>query len=105
MFHPTSTTTETMLMRRGTPADAPQIAVLARLEDRRLPAGPFLVAELSGTVAAAISLSSGTVVADPFRPTSDAVAMLRLRAAQIRGAGELAARRAQRAPQPFAAAA
>lgn len=88
--------TEPVLMRRSTAADAARIRVLARLDDKRLPAGPFLVAEVSGEVVAALSLTSGTIVADPFRPTSDAVAMLRLRGLQVSGTNELHERRAAR---------
>jgi hypothetical protein len=54
------------------------------------------VAELGDEVVAAHSLSTGSVVADPFRLTGDAVAMLRLRAAQVGMTGELAARRTLR---------
>jgi hypothetical protein len=84
---------EPMLMRRAVAADAGRIWELARLDDKRLPAGPFLVAELAGSIEAAVSLSSGAVVANPFRLTADAVAMLRLRAAQVSERGELAERR------------
>ena len=105
MFLPTSTSTDTMLMRRDTPADDAAIAVLARLDDKRLPAGPFLVAEMSGEIVAALSLSSGTAVADPFRPTGDAVAMLHLRAMQIGAAGEPAGSRLSRFPQRLVTAA
>jgi hypothetical protein len=73
---------EPMLMRRATAADAGRIWELARLDDKRLPAGPYLVAELAGSIEAAVSLSSGSVVANPFRLTADAVAKLRIRAAQ-----------------------
>jgi hypothetical protein len=83
-------------MRRATIADADRIRELARLDDKRLPAGPFLVADVAGEIVAALSLSSGTVVADPFRLTADAVAMLRLRAAQVSGASELDQRRTRR---------
>ena len=86
----TSLHTEPFLMRRATIADAARLRELARLDDKRLPAGPFIVAEVPGEVVAAVSLSSGTIVADPFRPTSDAVAMLRLRALQVRGESALA---------------
>jgi hypothetical protein len=97
-----------MLMRRATEADAARIRVIARLDDKRLPSGPFLVAELSGEVVAALSLTSGTVVADPFRPTADAVAMLRLRRAQVSAVDELTVRRergsaSDRAPATIAA--
>src|SRR4051812_25467359 len=98
MNHFTSTTsTESMLMRRAAAADSARIWELARLDNKRLPDGPFLVAELDGSVEAAVSLSSGTVVADPFRLTADAVAMLKLRASQLTAGGELAERRAGRA--------
>jgi hypothetical protein len=103
MNHITSTTShkiaaEPMLMRRATAADSARIWELARLDDSRLPAGPFLVAEVGGEIEAAVSLSSGAVVADPFRLTADAVAMLRLRAAQVAGGGETAARDARHRP-------
>jgi hypothetical protein len=43
-----------------------------------------------------VSLASGAVVADPFRFTGDAVAILRLRAAQVGMTSELAERRTHR---------
>jgi hypothetical protein len=88
--------TEPVLMRRAAITDAARIRELARLDDKRMPAGPFLVADVAGEIVAAVSLSSGTVVADPFRPTADAVAMLRLRAAQVGMTSELDSRRAAR---------
>ena len=72
-----------VLVRRATAADAAHIDALARLDSRKLPQGPFLVAELGGEAVAAMSLTDGTVVADPFRRTRDAADMLRLRAAQL----------------------
>jgi hypothetical protein len=117
MFHLTSTrptsiglqgfesAPEAVLMRRATAADAARVRELAYLDDRRLPAGPFLVTELGGEIVAALSLGSGTVVADPFRRTSDAVAMLRLRAAQVGGASELNEHRTVRGSAPTALAA
>jgi hypothetical protein len=96
----TSPHTEPVLMRRAAIADAVRIRELARLDDKRLPAGPFLVADLADETVAAISLSTGTVVADPFRLTADAVAMLRLRAAQVGTASALGAHRfARRQPE------
>ena len=110
MTYITSTTTsESVLMRRATGSDTARIQLLARLDDKRMPAGPFLVAEVGGEVVAAKSLSTGSVVADPFRPTADTVAMLELRASQVGPAGsELAAHRTirrQPAEQRFAVAA
>ena len=89
----TTSTSEAVLMRRAGADDSARIRTLALLDDRRMPAGPFLLAEVGGEVVAARSLSTGAVVADPFRLTSDIVAMLRLRADQM---SELEARRARR---------
>ena len=87
---------EAVLMRRAGIGDAARIRELASLDNKRRPAGPFLVAEVSGEIVAAMSLSRGIVVADPFRLTSDVVAMLRLRAAQVTDAGQLEALRTAR---------
>jgi hypothetical protein len=95
-------TNEAVLMRRATVEDTARIRTLALLDDKRMPAGPFLVAELGGEIVAARSLASGTVVADPFRLTSDIVAMLRLRAAQV---SDLGSRRARRDSFQYAVAA
>jgi hypothetical protein len=100
MTYFTSTTStpvaEAVLMRRATADDAARVRLLALLDNKRLPAGPFLVAEASGEIVAARSLSTGAVVADPFRLTSDIVSMLRLRAGQIGATSELDERRARR---------
>jgi hypothetical protein len=51
----------------------------------RLPLGSrVLIGEMDGTPAAALSLRTGRVVADPSRPTDRLVASLRMRAAAIR---------------------
>jgi hypothetical protein len=100
MTYFTSTTSspmaEAVLMRRATAEDAARIRVLALLDNKRMPSGPFLVAEASGEIVAARSLSTSAVVADPFRLTSDIVAMLSLRAGQIGPVSQLQAQRAQR---------
>lgn len=74
---------EPVAIRHAADEDSARIRTLAHLDDRRLPAGPYLVGELAGEIVAAISLSTGEVVADPFRRTAQAADMLRLRAAQI----------------------
>lgn len=91
---------DAVTMRRATAADAARLRALAQLDDKRLPTGPFLVADVAGEIVAAVSIPTRIAVADPFRPTADAVAMLRLRAAQVSApvapalvqAGRLAAR-------------
>ena len=60
------------------------LARLAALAGRRALAGDVLLAEVAGEPWAALSLDETRVVADPFRPTAELVALLRARAGQIR---------------------
>lgn len=73
-----------LTIRLSVAADATQLRRLAYMDSARPLSGPALLAEQGGTVIAALSLSDGAVVADPFVPSADAVAMLRLRATQLR---------------------
>jgi len=66
--------------------DADALRILAERDSARVPAGRLLAAQVGGELVAAISLESRAVIADPFRPTADAVELLRRRAAQIRRA-------------------
>ena len=74
-----------MTIRRARTDDAPTLHRLELLDDYALPAGDALVAEEDGEPIAAVHVASGTAVADPFRRTAAPVALLRLRAAQLRG--------------------
>ncbi|HEX8067559.1 MAG TPA: hypothetical protein VF520_13655 [Thermoleophilaceae bacterium] len=67
--------------------DRSELERLAALDSARVPAGETLVAEVGGRIRAALSLSGGGVVADPFRPTGSLAALLELRARQLRGEG------------------
>jgi hypothetical protein len=58
-----------------------ELARVAERDSRPLPPAPRLVAERDGTVLAILSLETGEVVADPFRPTAELVELLRCRAA------------------------
>src|SRR3954470_16886719 len=91
-----TTSTEPVLMRPATGADIARVWELARLDDKRMPAGPFLVAEVAGEIEAAVSLWGGAGCADPSARPADAGAMLRRRASQVGVTSELAARRAAR---------
>jgi hypothetical protein len=75
-----------LVLRRGRPADAAEIATVAELDNARPLTGHTIVAEAGGRIVAAISLHDGRVVADPFAPTADVVEMLRLRTAGGRSA-------------------
>jgi len=64
-------------LRAAHPDDAPDVARLAALDSRRLPAGPLLLAEESGVLRAALAVASGEAIADPFAPTEHLLALLR----------------------------
>jgi hypothetical protein len=70
-------------IRCATDADLASIRGVALLDNQRPPRGPALVAEVAGEVVAVFAIDSSTVVANPFKPTADAVALLRLRAEQL----------------------
>ncbi len=67
--------------------------VLAELDSAPALGGRRLLALSDGWPVAAISLEDGRVVANPFTPTAEAVAMLRLRAGQLDRAAERHPRR------------
>jgi hypothetical protein len=73
-------------LRFALPADAEAIDRLAQLDSRRAPRGAVLVAEVGGELWAALSLDDQHAVADPFRPTTEIVALLVERARQLRRA-------------------
>jgi hypothetical protein len=91
---------ESVTLRPMDSADAPALQRLAELESRWFPPpGPHLVAVSEGRVDAAISLSTGEVIADPFRRTAELCELLRLHARARRVArDEQRARRAR--PRP-----
>lgn len=66
--------------------DALVLARLAALDSSDQPLQPILLAEVDGQLRAALSLSDGTVIADPFRRTTAIVELLRARARQLGGA-------------------
>ncbi|MBX5468469.1 MAG: hypothetical protein IRZ21_01050 [Thermoleophilaceae bacterium] len=63
--------------------DLDAIRALAALEGRPEPDGAVLVADVGGRVVAALPLDDREPIADPFTPTADVVALLKLRAAQV----------------------
>jgi len=64
-------------VRLGAPPDVGALARLAGLDSRPLPRGPHLVAERDGRIDAALSVSTGELVADPFRRTAELRELLR----------------------------
>ncbi|HZH23684.1 MAG TPA: hypothetical protein VEY49_02175 [Solirubrobacteraceae bacterium] len=73
----------TVVIRSAHSPDGDLLDGLARLDSQRPLAGDVLVAEQDGELVAA--LAGDRVIADPFRPTADVVALLRVRAGRARG--------------------
>jgi hypothetical protein len=90
-----------LTIRPAREADERALAVLAQLDSAPPLAGERLVAESDGRLVAAISLADGRVVADPFVPSADGAALLRVREAQRSLAlGWTRGRRRRRRPRP-----
>lgn len=72
-------------VRPAGPADTAALRRLAQLDSARPLRGDALLAETGGRLVGAVELESGRAVADPFLPSANAVALLRLRARQLLG--------------------
>ncbi|HUA48126.1 MAG TPA: hypothetical protein VMA77_23005 [Solirubrobacteraceae bacterium] len=79
----TQTHKPTLAMRVAHADEADIVRRLAQLDDAPTLSGEILLAVVDGETVAALSLSDGRVVANPFLRTADAVALLRIRAAQL----------------------
>lgn len=77
---------EAITIRPPRPEDAPAVELLAELDDSRVPPGPLLLAEVEGTIEAAVDVESGETIANPFSPSAALVSLLELRAEQLRAA-------------------
>jgi hypothetical protein len=74
---------ESVVLRLCSVCDDEALDRLAGLEGRAVSPGRHLVAEVGGTVVAALPLGRGELLADPFRPTAHLIPLLELRAKQI----------------------
>jgi hypothetical protein len=81
----TSSSTSPITIRRATDDDAKALDRLARLDSQRLPAGPHLIALVDAVPVAAVSLSSGRMVANPFASSESVVELLHERAGHLTG--------------------
>ena len=90
--------TEPVTLRLAGPGDSDALHRLAGLDSQPLPPGPHLVAEREGRIAAALSLSVATLIADPFRHTAELCELLRHRASAL----HTTPRRGRRRPRPRA---
>jgi hypothetical protein len=66
-----------VLVRPARSVDADALRVLAALDSAAPLTGDVLLAVSGGDIAAAISVDSGAVIADPFQPTASLVDLLR----------------------------
>jgi hypothetical protein len=80
-------TSTSLTIRLARPVDAAALAHIATLDSAPAPRGEGLLPEADGKPVAAVSVTTGHAVADPFVATAEAVAVLRLRAAQLRAPG------------------
>jgi hypothetical protein len=85
--HPAGATVPAVTLRLAAPADAPAVARLAVLDSATAPTGPLLLAEVDGTLRAALALTGGKVIADPFYASAPLVPLLRARALQLPAGG------------------
>lgn len=74
---------QALTIRVATSRDARALARLAGFDSRRPLRGRALLAEHDGVVTAAIALTSGSIVRDPFQPAAEAVRQLRFRRYQL----------------------
>jgi hypothetical protein len=72
-------------IRLALPHDNVALTRLAELDSAPIPAGTVLIAEANGQLRAALSLSDGASIADPFHPTAATLQLLVARAAQLCG--------------------
>jgi hypothetical protein len=82
-----------VVIRRARSEDRLALAALAVLDGAEEPLGRTLVAEVDGSIVAALPLDGAGPFSDPFRRTSDLVALLEARAKQIAAEGEARHRR------------
>ena len=73
-----------LTIRQATFADLAAVATLAELDSSTPPRGDVLLAEVGEELWAAYSMDTGGHVADPLRPSANAVLILAERGAQLR---------------------
>jgi len=76
--------TADVTIRVAQASDSRALRDLAQLDSHDALEGYVLVAEVAGELRAALAVSDGASVADPFHPTQAIVSLLALRARQLR---------------------
>jgi hypothetical protein len=76
-------TTSPLRIRQAGHTDSAAVERLAALDSSHVPQGDVLLAEVGDELWAAFSLEDGHHIADPLRPSADAVLILGQRARQL----------------------
>jgi hypothetical protein len=79
-------TPQSVTVRLADDGDAARLEQMPGVQRSGLPLAPLLIGEIEGWPIAALSLTNGVVVAERREAAHDVVALLRLRAAQLRRA-------------------
>ena len=77
---------DSVAVRLARPEDEAAVQRIASLDGKKAPQGRVLVAEADREVVAALAIEGGNAVADPFRWTSDVLALMEMRAEQLAAA-------------------
>jgi hypothetical protein len=70
-------------LRYASAADTEPLRLLAELDSTQAPTAPTLLAEVDGTLRAALPLDGSGPIADPFHRGAELIELLRLRATQV----------------------
>jgi len=87
-------------IREATDADAEGLRRLAERDSAVVPEGPLVIGEVDGEIRAAVSISTGATIADPFSHSRDIVGLVHTRADQLRRGRRRRARIVARTPHP-----
>ena len=79
-----------LTIRHATATDFPALERLAALDSHRIPSGELFVGEVDGRLLAAVSIDTGSVIADPFEHTAAIVDVLRVQSRAVRPTALLA---------------
>ena len=80
-----------LTIRHATSTDFPALERLAALDSHRIPSGELFVGEVDGRLLAAMSIDTGSVIADPFEHTASIVELLQVHARAARPGAALPA--------------
>jgi hypothetical protein len=75
-----------LTIRHANANDFPALERLAALDSHRIPSGELFVGEVDGRLLAAVSIDTGSVIADPFEHTAAIIDVLRVQSRAVRPA-------------------